>query len=68
MKTIRQLRQRTTALRRLRGLIPQWEVARAVGIDQSFLSLLEKGRRRPSDEVAKRLARFYEVSVEELFQ
>lgn len=68
MKTIRQLRQRTTALRRLRGLSPQWEVARAVGIDQSFLSLLEKGRRRPSDEVAKRLARFYEVSVEELFQ
>ena len=70
MKTAKQLvrEQRFTRLKRLRvshgiGLA---QVAQQIEVDQSHLSLLESGLRQPSIAVAKRLARFYAVSIEEL--
>ena len=45
-----------------------YEVCSALGIDQSYLSLLENGKRKPSLDVAKALAKFYERPMEELFQ
>jgi len=67
MKTAGDLRRKVTPLRRMRGSLPQYQVADIVGITESHLSLLESGRRRPSDEVAKKLAKFYETTVTELF-
>ena len=67
MKTAGDLRRKITPLRRVRGSLPQYQVADIVGIDQSHLSLLESGRRRPSATVAKKLAKFYEMTVTELF-
>jgi transcriptional regulator with XRE-family HTH domain len=72
-QTAHQLDQKTNKkmsfLRRLRlshGL-QVFVVAKAVGVTQSHLSLLENRRRKPSIDVAKRLAKFYETTVDELF-
>jgi DNA-binding XRE family transcriptional regulator len=43
------------ALRLWRGL-PQTALAKTVGVGQGFMSDLESGRRRPSGEMAKKLA------------
>lgn len=43
------------ALRRWRGL-PQTALAKTLGVGQGFMSDLESGRRRPSGELAKKLA------------
>ena len=67
MKTKRQLKQKTSLLRQLRGSLPQYEVAAIIGIDQPLLCLLEQGRRQPSPEVARKLAKFYEVPIERIF-
>jgi DNA-binding XRE family transcriptional regulator len=42
-------------------------VAKAVGVHQSYMVLLEKKQRQPSIDVAKKLAAFYETTIEELF-
>lgn len=71
MKTARQLerKQKLTPLRRSRTRfgLSQFAVAEMVGVEPSFMSLLEAGKRKPSLDVAQRLAKFYETTVEELF-
>lgn len=52
---------------KLRGQRSQEEVATAVGISTSALSMYENGERIPRDEIKIRLARYYNESVEELF-
>lgn len=54
-------------LRTLRGGRTQAEVAEAVGITQSSLSMYEKGVRVPRDEVKVRLAEYYKRSVKYIF-
>jgi len=52
---------------RLRHGLQVQAVALVCGLDQSYLSLLERGKRTPSLAVARKLAKFYETTVEELF-
>lgn len=54
-------------LRELRGERSVSEVANAVGIAQSTLSMYENGDRIPRDSIKIKLARYFDVSIEELF-
>jgi transcriptional regulator with XRE-family HTH domain len=58
--------QRMYALRLERGLT-QEQVAEAVGITQSAYAMIEGGHRYPRKQIAKRLADFFGVTVDELF-
>lgn len=51
----------------LRGAKNQDEVAKAIGISSSALSMYENGERIPRDEIKIRLAEYYDSSVEEIF-
>ena len=52
---------------RLRHGLQLQAVAAIIDIDYSFLSMLENGKRKPSFDVARKLAKFYETTIEELF-
>ena len=52
---------------KLIGKRSQEEVATAVGISKSALSMYENGERIPRDEIKIRLARYYNESVESIF-
>ena len=54
-------------LRQLRGDRTQAVVAEAVGVTDMAISQYEAGVRIPSDEMKIRLARYYEMSIEQLF-
>jgi transcriptional regulator with XRE-family HTH domain len=45
------------ARRRRKSLVTQEQLAKRTGLDQTYISLIECGRRRPSDDVRKRLAK-----------
>ncbi len=51
----------------LRGDSSQEEVAKAVGISVSALSMYETGNRIPRDEIKVKLARYYKSTVEAIF-
>lgn len=53
--------------RRQRGDMTQQELAEAVGVSRQSIISVESGKYRPSVELALRLARALEVSVEDLF-
>lgn len=52
---------------KLRGTKSQEEVARAIGISPSALSMYENGERVPRDEIKIRLAEYYDTTVEKIF-
>ena len=56
-------------LKRLRELsnLTQEELAAKAGTSKSAISMYERGERVPRDEIKIRLARYFGVSVEELF-
>ena len=54
-------------LRELRGNRTITEVAEDLGLTKGAISQYELGLRVPSDTVKKELARYYNVSVQELF-
>ena len=54
-------------LRELRGNRTITEVAGDLGLTKGAISQYELGLRVPSDTVKKELARYYNVSVQELF-
>lgn len=43
------------------------DVAKALGISTSALSMYEKGQRIPRDEIKIRLARYYDRTVDSIF-
>lgn len=51
----------------LRADKSQDEVAEAVGISRSALSMYECGERIPRDEIKIKLAKYYKTSIESLF-
>ena len=51
----------------LRGNKSQEEVAKAVGITQSALSMYERGERTPRDDVQIKLANYFESDVAFIF-
>lgn len=54
-------------LKDLRGERNRDNVAAAVGISSSALGMYECNKRVPRDDVKKRLADFYGVSIQQLF-
>ena len=54
-------------LRELRGSRPHRDVAAAVGITTSTNAMNERDERTPRDEMKVRLAKFYNVTVQDLF-
>lgn len=52
---------------KLRGTKSQSEVASAVGISDSALSMYECGERIPRDSVKVKLAQYYEKTVQSIF-
>ena len=51
----------------LRGDKTQKEVSEAIGISTSTLGMYETGKRIPRDEIKKKIAKYYDVSIEYLF-
>ena len=54
-------------LKRLRGNKTQEEVAKAVGVTISAVSMYENGERVPRDEIKKKLAEYYGRTVQYIF-
>lgn len=51
----------------LRGKMSKEEVAKAVGVSVSAISMYENGERIPRDDIKIRIAKFYNRSVQEIF-
>lgn len=47
--------------------LTQQELANQVGVSRQSINAIEKGKFLPSIELALKLARFFDVNVEELF-
>lgn len=54
-------------LRKLRGEKSREEVAIAVGVTASAISMYESGNRVPHDEIKVRLANYYGETVQSIF-
>lgn len=54
-------------LRELRGDQNRDNVAAAIGISTSALGMYECNRRIPRDDVKKRIAEYYGISIQQLF-
>ena len=54
-------------LRKLRGIRVRTGVAQELGISYSMLCKLEDGRRKPREELKKRLAEYYGVPTSSIF-
>ncbi|MBQ6799172.1 MAG: helix-turn-helix transcriptional regulator [Oscillospiraceae bacterium] len=60
------MKNRIEAIRKTRG-IRQEEFAKALGVSRQTISSLENGRYNPSILLAYRIARYFEMSIEEVF-
>ena len=60
------MKNRIEEIRRARG-IRQEEFARAMGVSRQTISSLETGRYNPSIFLAYKIARFFDLTIEEVF-
>ena len=60
------MKNRLEEIRKAKG-ITQEELANALGVSRQTVGSLENGRYNPSIILAFKLARFFEVSIEEVF-
>ena len=60
------MKNRIEEIRRTRG-IRQEEFARAVGVSRQTISSLETGRYNPSIFLAYKIARYFDLTIEEVF-
>lgn len=60
------MKNRIEEIRNLRG-IRQEELARQLGVSRQTISSLENGRYNPSILLAYRIARCFDMSIEEVF-
>ena len=54
-------------LRDLRGEQSRADVAKALGVSVSALTMYENGQRVPRDQIKVRIAEYYKRTVEEIF-
>ncbi|MEM8745834.1 MAG: helix-turn-helix transcriptional regulator [Actinomycetota bacterium] len=54
-------------LRRDAGEVSQGELATAIGVTRQTLNAIERGKYSPSLEVAFRIARFFDVGLDDVF-
>ncbi|MBU5669575.1 helix-turn-helix transcriptional regulator [Peptoniphilus sp. MSJ-1] len=52
---------------RLEKGMSQSELSKAVGVSPKYISFLENGERTPSLRIAKRIADFFRVQIEDIF-
>ena len=60
------MKNRIEEIRKDRG-IRQEEFAKAMGVSRQTISSLENGRYNPSIQLAFKLARYFELTVEDIF-
>ena len=60
------MKNRIEEIRKERG-IRQEELAKAMGVSRQTISSLENGRYNPSIQLAFRIARFFNMTIEEVF-
>ena len=60
------MKNRIEAIRKERG-IRQEELAKALGVSRQTISSLENGRYNPSIQLAFKIARYFDMTIEEVF-
>lgn len=60
------MKNRIESIRKERG-IRQEEFAKALGVSRQTISSLENGRYNPSIQLAFKIARYFDMSIEEVF-
>lgn len=60
------MKNRLEEIRKERG-IKQEELARAMGVSRQTIGSLENGRYNPSITLAFKLARYFQMAIEEIF-
>ena len=60
------MKNRIEQIRKERGIL-QDEMAKAMGVSRQTISSLENGRYNPSILLAHKIARFFEMTIEEVF-
>ncbi len=60
------MKNRIESIRKERG-IRQDEFAKALGVSRQTISSLENGRYNPSIQLAFKIARYFEMPIEEVF-
>lgn len=60
------MKNRLEEIRKARGLL-QEELARALSVSRQTISSLEKGRYNPSILLAFKIARYFGLTIEEIF-
>ena len=60
------MKNRIEEIRKERGIV-QEEFARSMGVSRQTISSLENGRYNPSIQLAFKLARYFELMVEDIF-
>lgn len=53
---------------RIKKGVSETEVAKAIGVSQSFIAHCERGRKTPSTAVLVDLAKYYDVSIDYLLK
>lgn len=60
------MKNRIEAIRKQRGIL-QDEIAKAMGVSRQTISSLENGRYNPSIMLAYKIAKYFGMSIEEVF-
>ena len=60
------MNNRIEEIRKMQG-IRQEDFARALGVSRQTISSLETGRYNPSIQLAYKIARYFELTIEEVF-
>ena len=60
------MKNRIEEIRKQRGIL-QEELAKSMGVSRQTISSLENGRYNPSIQLAFRIARFFNMTIEEVF-
>ena len=60
------MKNRIEAIRKQRGIL-QDEIAKAMGVSRQTISSLENGRYNPSIMLAYKIAKYFGMSIEEIF-
>lgn len=60
------MKNRIEAIRKERGIL-QDEMAKAMGVSRQTISSLENGRYNPSITLAYKIAKYFDMTIEEVF-
>ncbi len=61
------MKQYTMQELRIKNNLTQEQIAQKVGISKDYVSLIERGKRSPSDKIKNKFAKIYNVPVVQIF-